>query len=82
MLKIKNKIDLNMLITDYNFEYIKTNKEYKRVFRSEGISLIIDETTRNIYFRQLKDNSFPEMKSYEMLYDLIIAGLVEKVIHN
>ena len=82
MLKILEKY-LNMeSLSKYNFEYLKTLQEYKRDFKSEGIAIVIDETTRNIYFRQLKDNSFPEMKAQEIFYQMVIDGLIENTSHS
>ena len=77
MLKVKEKGLNQETLSKYKFEYFTTLQEYKREFKSEGIALIVDETTRNIYFRQLKSNAFPEMKSLEIFYEMVKDDIIE-----
>lgn len=78
MLKIKDNVDL-IELEKFGFEEIKcgwTNKKYTHFVRSMGCcayKILIEKDNRRIHF------NIPTIPTYDLLFDLISAGLVEKV---
>ena len=77
-LRIKDNVDLKEL-EKFGFEENKsgwTNKKYTHFVRSMGCcayKILIEKDTRIIHF------NIPTKPIYDLLFDLIQAGLVEKV---
>lgn len=78
MLKIIDEFDLKGL-EKFGFEEIKfgwTNKKYTHFVKSMGCcayKILIEKENRRLHF------NIPTLPTYDLLFDLIQAGIVEKV---
>ena len=80
MLKIKDNIDLKEL-EKFGFEkvpmiYIKTIERKHKGFLTFRKNIYVDEKTRKL---DIQEGMFNVDKELETIYDLVQAGLVEKV---
>lgn len=81
MLKIKNNVDLKEL-EKFGLEYCEQCKDYRYCYGSRyslGIKVIIEDRLIEISGGEF-DNA--DYDTTNILYDLIKAGLVEKVVLN
>ena len=84
MLKIKDNVDLKEL-EKYGFEYrIKTNEYYFKINGSEYLEIPVDKESKSykevrLYIEDEYYNCWTSFNSFDKLYDLIKADLVEKV---
>ena len=79
MLKIKDNVSLEEL---EKFGFVELNKgyysskRYSHLLKSQGsvaYKIVIEKLTRKMHF------NIPTKQTYDVLFDLIQAGLVEKV---
>ena len=93
MLKIKADVDLKILIKKHKFKLIQQNMLMMYIrfdsVHQNWIAVVADKDIvgiqsnlyeeRQIVIRAHRDDSAAKIKIYDILYDLIEAGIVEKV---